>query len=208
MNATRLESFSDGVFAFAITLLVLGIPVPELRSPDDFALRHALLHSLAQLVPYVTSFATVGIIWLNHHQLFHSVETVDHPALALNLLLLLVVSFVPYPTAILGKFGPMPSGCFLYGATFTLVGSVYSLLARHIHRNRLDVNLKSIADVRLRNLRNVAGVLTYSTAALIGLRWPRVSVAAYFLLAMFYFLPFANGGRESQTGRGDRASWD
>ena len=194
MKATRLESFSDGVFAFAITLLVLGIPVPELRSPDDLTLRRALLHSLAQLVPYVTSFTTIGIIWLNHHQVFHSVETVSHSTLTLNLLLLLVVSFVPYPTAILGRFGPMPSSCFLYGATYTLVGIVYSLLARHIHRYCLGVNVQSTTQAKKANLRNVAGVLAYPTAALIGLRWPRVSVAAYLLLAAFYVLPFAHGG--------------
>ena len=203
MNTTRLESFSDGVFAFAITLLVLGIPVPELTNPNDLILRRTLLHSLAQLLPYVTSFATVGIIWLNHHQLFHSVETVGHSTLALNLLLLLVVSFVPYPTAILGRFGPMPSSCFLYGATYTLVGLVYSLLASHIHRNRLDVNVRSASEAKRRNLRNVAGVLTYPTAALIGLRWPRVSVAAYFLLAAFYLLPFANSAHVSRRTQGE-----
>lgn len=196
MNATRLESFSDGVFAFAITLLVLGIPIPELRNPDDLTLRRALLHSLAQLIPYVTSFTTIGIIWLNHHQLFHSVETVGHSTLTLNLLLLLVVSFVPFPTAILGRFGPMPSSCFLYGATYTLVGIIYSLLARHIHRYCLGVNARSDAQAKRANLRNVAGVLTYPAAALIGLRWPRVSVAAYFVLAIFYVIPLANGGYE------------
>lgn len=200
MNATRLESFSDGVFASAITLLVLGVPVPELKTPDDLALRHALLHSLSQLVPYVTSFATIGIIWLNHHELFHKVEALDHPALVLNLLLLLVVSFVPYPTAVLGKFGPMPSSCFLYGATYTVIGITYSLLARHIHRNCLDVNFRSTAEAKRRNLRNIAGVLTYPTAALMGLRWPRVSVAAYFLLAAYYLFPFSNGRRESRSG--------
>lgn len=202
MDATRLESFSDGVFAFAITLLVLGIPVPELKNSDDLALRRALLHSLAQLVPYVTSFATVGIIWLNHHQLFHSVETVGHSTLALNLLLLLVVAFVPYPTAILGRFGPMPTSCFLYGATYTIVGIIYSLLTRHIHRNRLALNVRSTGEANTRNLRNAAGVLTYPAAALIGLRWPRVSLAAYFLLATFYFLPFAKSGSESRAGQG------
>jgi len=106
MNKARLESFSDRVFAFAITLLVLGIQVPELRGGGDLKLRHALIHSLSQLVPYVTSFATIGIIWLNHHELFQSVDKVDHAALTLNLLLLLIVSFVPYPTAILSRFGP------------------------------------------------------------------------------------------------------
>jgi uncharacterized membrane protein len=68
MKKARLESFSDGVFAFAITLLVLGIQFPELRGGGDLELRHALIHSLSQLVPYVTSFATIGRL-LNHLQM-------------------------------------------------------------------------------------------------------------------------------------------
>ena len=99
MNKGRVESFSDGVFAFAITLLVLGIQVPDLKTGSDQEVREGLIRSLPQLVPYVTSFATIGIIWLNHHAMFHGVERVEHTTLTLNLLLLLVVAFIPYPTA-------------------------------------------------------------------------------------------------------------
>jgi uncharacterized membrane protein len=78
MNKARAESFSNGVFAFAITLLVLGIHVPELKTGSNAELREALIRSLPQLVPYVTSFATIGIIWLNHHAMFQGVERVEH----------------------------------------------------------------------------------------------------------------------------------
>ena len=91
----RVESFSDGVFAFAITLLVLSIPIPDIKSADDQFLTTALLRAIPQLIPYVTSFATIGIIWLNHHSMFHEVEKVEHTTLTLNLLLLLVVAFIP-----------------------------------------------------------------------------------------------------------------
>ena len=74
MNKARLEAFSDGVFGFAITLLVLGVQVPSLRTVSDAELRVALLLALSQLVPYLTSFATIGIIWLNHHAMFAPVE--------------------------------------------------------------------------------------------------------------------------------------
>jgi uncharacterized membrane protein len=74
MDKARIEAFSDGVFGFAITLLVLGVQVPMLKTANDAELRIALLQELSQLVPYVTSFATIGIIWLNHHAMFHSVE--------------------------------------------------------------------------------------------------------------------------------------
>jgi uncharacterized membrane protein len=113
MNKARVESFSDGVFAFAITLLVLGIPVPDIRSGDDALLTSALLHSIPMLVPYVTSFATIGIIWLNHHAMFHEVEEVSHTTLTLNLLLLLVVAFIPYPTGVIGRYGALRSAVVL-----------------------------------------------------------------------------------------------
>jgi hypothetical protein len=78
MNKARAESFSDGVFAFAITLLVLGIQIPDLKTGSNQELRGALIRALPQLVPYVTSFATIGIIWLNHHAMFHGLERVEH----------------------------------------------------------------------------------------------------------------------------------
>ena len=112
MNKARVESLSDGVFAFAITLLVLGIPIPNLSRVDDQELRSGLIEALHQLVPYITSFVTIGIIWLNHHAMFHGVERVDYPTLILNLLLLLVVSFIPFPTAVLGRYGALPSALF------------------------------------------------------------------------------------------------
>ena len=107
MNKARLEAFSDGVFGFAITLLVLGVEVPSLRTVNDAELRVALLQALSQLVPYITSFATIGIIWLNHHAMFDSVDRVEHRTLMLNLLLLLVVTFIPYHTAVLSRYGAL-----------------------------------------------------------------------------------------------------
>ena len=70
INKARVESFSNGVFAFAITLLVLSITVPDIKVADDQLLASALLRAIPWLLPYVTSFATIGIIWLNHHSMF------------------------------------------------------------------------------------------------------------------------------------------
>lgn len=189
MNKARMESFSDGVFAFAITLLVLGIQVPVLRSNSDPQLRAALIRTIPQLLPYVTSFATIGIIWLNHHAMFHSVERVEHTTLTLNLLLLLLVAFIPYPTAVLSRYGALPSSAFLYGAVLTLLGVTYTLLSLHISRRRLDSTSRDKADSRGKIWRNVTGSLTYPAATLISLRFPKTSVLIYFFLVIFYFIP-------------------
>lgn len=109
MNKARVESFSDGVFGFAITLLVLSMPIPDIKSADDRLLTTTLLRAVPQLIPDVTSFATIGIIWLNHHSMFNEVKKVQHTTLTLNLLLLLVVAFIPCPTGVIAKHGALRS---------------------------------------------------------------------------------------------------
>jgi uncharacterized membrane protein len=195
MNKARAESFSDGVFAFAITLLVLGIQIPDLKTGSDRELRGALIRALPQLVPYVTSFATIGIIWLNHHAMFHGLERVEHTTLTLNLLLLLVVAFIPYPTAVLSRYGALPTSAFLYGAVLTILGITYSLLWWHIVRTGLTSSISDKTDTRRRIRRNLMGPLVYSAATLIALRYPKVSVLIYFLLAAFYFIPTRHPAR-------------
>jgi uncharacterized membrane protein len=197
MNKARLEAFSDGVFGFAITLLVLGVQVPSLGTVNDAELRVALLQALSQLVPYVTSFATIGIIWLNHHAMFDSVERVEHRTLMLNLLLLLVVTFIPYPTAVLSRYGALPSSTFLYGCTLTALGFTYSLLWRHISSKGLTSIRTDAKQVRTRFRRNLVGAVAYPAATVTALRFPRVSVIIYFMVAVFYLVP---AGRAKETG--------
>jgi uncharacterized membrane protein len=197
MNKARLEAFSDGVFGFAITLLVLGVQVPSLRIVTDAELRVALLQALSQLVPYVTSFATIGIIWLNHNAMFDSVERVEHSTLMLNLLLLLVVTFIPYPTAVLSRYGALPSSTFLYGCTLTALSFAYSLLWRHISGKGLSSVRTDAKQARTRSRRNIVGALAYPAATVTALRFPRVSVIIYFIVAVFYLVP---PGRATETG--------
>lgn len=189
MNKTRLEAFSDGVFGFAITLLVLGVQVPSLKTVNDAELRIALFQALSQLVPYVTSFATIGIIWLNHHAMFDFVERVKYRTLMLNLLLLLVVTFIPYPTAVLSRYGALPSSAFLYGCTLTALSLAYSLLSSHISGNGLSSIRTDPKQARSRLRRNTVGVLAYPAATIAALRFPRVSVIVYFIVAVYYLVP-------------------
>ncbi len=197
MEKARVESFSDGVFAFAITLLVLGIQVPEFKSANEPELRHALIAAIPQLIPYVTSFATIGVIWLNHHAMFHPVQRVEHTTLTLNLLLLLVVAFIPYPTAVLSRYGALPSSAFLYGCVLTLLGITYSVLWLHIAKRRLSNEFADDRAINKKFLRNLIGSLTYPAATLLALWHPRISVVIYLLLAVYYFIP-GFSGREAK----------
>jgi len=99
-ETARIEAFSDGVFAIAITLLILEIKVPQEAGSEE-ALTKALARQWPSYVAFLSSFATIGIMWINHHRLFTHIRRIDHGLLVLNSLLLLAVVVVPFPTALL-----------------------------------------------------------------------------------------------------------
>src|SRR6267143_6997295 len=101
MNTSRLEAFSDGVFAVAITLLVLQFTVPDVGSGQ---LLGKVLGQWPQLVTYVATFLTVGVVWINHHTIFRNMRAVDRTIQFINLVLLMTVVLLPYPTALLGRY--------------------------------------------------------------------------------------------------------
>lgn len=101
MDKTRLEAFSDGVFAIAITLLALNLQVP---SRSGHGLPRALGHQWPAYAAYVVSFMVIGIIWMNHHSMLRSVRLVDRRVLVVNLLLLLTVGLIPFATALLAAY--------------------------------------------------------------------------------------------------------
>src|SRR3954463_1053189 len=118
MEATaRLETFSGGVFAIAATLLVLKIGVTVEHGQS---LGSALLDIWPSYLAYATSFLVIGIIWINHHHIVTMIARVDRPFLFVNLLLLLVVSFIPFPTRLVAQYlgGPGErSATIAYAAT-------------------------------------------------------------------------------------------
>jgi TMEM175 potassium channel family protein len=98
MTTGRAEAFSDGVFAVAITLLIIG-----LKPTGHGTLTQQLLHSWPQYLAYVVSFLTIGIMWMNHHTILAHVVRVDRPILVLNLLLLMGIVAIPYPTSLVAE---------------------------------------------------------------------------------------------------------
>jgi len=98
----RVEAFSDGVFAIAITLLIIEIGVPHVEAGEDLGRKIQDLYP--SYFAYVLSFVTIGIYWTNHHSLFHLFDHTDHQFLVLNVVFLMAVSFLPFPTAVLGEY--------------------------------------------------------------------------------------------------------
>jgi uncharacterized membrane protein len=131
-SSGRLEAFSDGVFAIAITLLVLDLAVPPRDQVRTGGLGSALAHQWPSYFAYLVSFLVIGIIWVNHHTMFSKVKLVDRLVLFANLALLLVVSVLPFPTRLLAEYLTAGSDAHIaaaiYSATMLAMGCAYSVL--------------------------------------------------------------------------------
>jgi uncharacterized membrane protein len=192
-ESTRVEAFSDGVIAIAITLLALDLRVPHLEEGASAA---ELLNQLAALMPnyiaFLTSFATIGIMWLNHHNLFKLIQRVDQGFLVINGILLLGMSFVSFPTAMFAEYMLQPGGtvaAVIYGGTFTVIALVYTLLFRYAAARGLLHPDTNPALVRMINRQYLKGPAVYFSAAIIGLFSPIGTYIITTLLAIYFMLP-------------------
>jgi uncharacterized membrane protein len=190
MNVARFEAFSDGVFAIAATLLVVDLRLPDLSgmTPEQSAVRLASLWP--QLLGYATSFAIIGVLWINHHALFHFLKKVDRVSLIINLGLLMCVAFIPYPTALIAHFGQNSAVVVLFGCTMAAAGFVFSALWFYAVRQYLNaephIDRRFVRDASLWTLGYPTAYIIATALVLVN---PRISVALYALIPIVYLLP-------------------
>ena len=192
-QTTRLEAFSDGVFAIAITLLIIEIHVPAREHAET--LGHELLRIWPSYLGYLTSFLTIGVMWINHHYVFELIARVDRTMLLLNTLLLMLIAFVPFPTAVLAQFietDGARAAAVLYGATLTLTAMTYFTWWRYASAGRRLIG-DEVPDEVVDDITRayVPGTFLYGGAALVAFLEPWLSAAAYLAIAVFYALPLA-----------------
>jgi uncharacterized membrane protein len=203
MSTGRVEAFSDGVFAIAITLLVLDIHVPE---PGRGTLGHELLAQWPTYAAYVISFLTIGIIWINHHATFSRLRRVDHSILMWNLALLLTVGILPFTTSLMATYLKEGSGenlaAAVYGASFLLMGAVFVGLNRHILLGRPRLLESTMSDAAARRTLHFAalGQIPYLVATLLAFVSPYITIVICGATAIYYSLPIA-----SRAGDGDQS---
>jgi uncharacterized membrane protein len=188
---TRMETFSDGVFAIAATLLVLEISIDSAHTHD---LGSALLHLWPSYLAYVTSFITIGIIWMNHHTCVETMVRVDRTFLFLNLLLLLTVSFLPFPTRLVADYLQRPdeqAAVYAYAATFVVMALIYNAWWRYASAGRRLIG-ETVPESRIEAITRAfnPGVPTYALTLLVAVFSPLASVFLTFAIAAFY-LPSA-----------------
>jgi uncharacterized membrane protein len=189
-ETSRTEAFSDGVFAIAITLLVLDLSVP---SEELHHLTHGILHEWPEYLGYLTSFVTIGGLWLSHHSIFRRLRFVDSRVMRVNLLLLLFVSFLPYPTRLMAESirdaNAERTAVIFYGLTLTVISFTVAGLWRAALADRellkADVDEQEIRAVTLASAPNV-GLHLGATALAI----PAPRAAAFVYLAVAFIAVF------------------
>jgi uncharacterized membrane protein len=188
MSRSRFEAASDGVFAIAVTLLVLGLAVPAHLSGER-PLTSALLSLWPNLVAYALSFAVVGIMWNNHHMLFRSVEQLDRTTWLINLALLGITAFIPFATAVLGEYYNLRPAAVLYGLTLTAASITYNVLLHHLIRRGAFRAWVSEQALRGTVVAYRVGLTVYLVATVIAFALPALSFALYWGITLYYFFP-------------------
>jgi TMEM175 potassium channel family protein len=191
VSTTRLETFADGVFAIAATLLILNVDAQVTEGTGELGRR--LVEIWPSYIAYAVSFVTIGIIWSNHHTVMAQLGRVNRTFLMLNVFLLLCVAFLPFPTRLVAEHlrdrAELEPAALAYGATMTVMSVCYlSLWLYAIRGRRLlrdDSDPRTVSGITRSYL---PGTPLYLTATLLALVSPLASVAFFGAIALFYVL--------------------
>jgi uncharacterized membrane protein len=193
-STARLETFSDGVFAIAATLLIL-----EISLSNEGSVTHQLVQAWPSYAAYAISFLTLGIVWVNHHTVFAQIARVDRTFLFINVVFLMIIAFSPFPTRVLAEHlrEGSKAAAFAYGLTFTLMAVAYGALWFYAATNRRlireDADQRMISGIS----RSFApGSIVYLLATLSSLISADLAVFLYAAIALFYVLESSLFGRD------------
>ena len=196
----RIEAFSDGVFAIAITLLIIEIGVPHVTITES--LSEKLIHLWPSYLGYAISFLVIGTVWANHHNRFRLIVRSDHVLLFLNVLFLMCVAFIPFPTALLAEYireeEHRITAVAVYSGTLAVTAVFFTLLWLYAAGNyrlvdrRVDPSL-----LRAMTRRFVFGMLLYMLAFALAFVSAAASLALIVILALIFVLPEPDGSRRS-----------
>jgi uncharacterized membrane protein len=184
LPVSRVEAFSDAVFAIATTLLVLEIGV---SSDAGGHLLHAVAHEWPSYLAYATSFLTIGVIWIQHSAIIGSLGTADAVLYRLNLLVLLFTSFLPFPTRLLAEFighrGPERVAAVFYGLTLVALALTVFLLARYASRLQ-STTPGQVTPATVATLVRTPNIGLYVVGIVVSLVFPTAGTITYFASAI------------------------
>ena len=197
LHLTRIEAFSDGVFAIVVTLLVLELKVPALKDHASVAeLAHQLVELLPKFLSWLISFMIVCKFWLNHHHMLSLARGANYGFAWLNSLFLMGQSFIPFPTALVGEYPDNKLAVSAFGAVFALNTLLFLALFAYLRRHLLKPELAAHQDPHaiVKGLIPVASYLLGAAAAWVDVR---VAFVIYALTPLFYITPRDPSGKRS-----------
>src|ERR1044071_1219861 len=189
MEKSRLEAFSDGVFAIVITLLILDIRFPEVDYSQFWT---TLTSLLPRILAYVMSFIIIGVYWVTHHNSMHAMRKTDRRFLWLNILLLLCISFIPFPTSLLGRYPFQAGPIMIYGFTLiacNLVGYIMIIYVWY-HPQLANPEFTKLY-IRRHTPIYIMVNISYLCAILVARSFPLLSYVIYLavVILLIVFLP-------------------
>lgn len=197
----RIEAFSDGVFAIAITILVLQLNVPNIDTNlPDVEITNQLVAALVafwpgKLISYILSFIIIGVFWVAHHMVFHHIQRSDRGLLWWNIVFLMVVALIPFPTALFGQYFEQRLAVILYATTVSVSGLLLQGLWRYAtHTLRLvdgDVDIHIVREVARKNM---VVPITYMIAIGVAFIDVAISIGWLILGPVLFLLPSRASG--------------
>jgi uncharacterized membrane protein len=182
MNKTRLEAFSDGVFAIVITLLILDIRLPEV----DYAhLGETLKEVYPRILSYVMSFVVIGIYWISHHNSFQLIHKTNKAFLWMNIFLLLFISFIPFPTSLMGRYPFQTIPVMIYGINLLIANVIGFCMLLYIHRNPQLASASTKESFKKQVPIYICVNSTYLFAIILSPFFPTVSYFIYIIVIIF-----------------------
>ena len=188
---SRVETFSDGVFAIIITLLILEIKVPEIQQPESVGeLSEKLMMLTPKFVAWVISFLTVAVIWVNHHRIFEAIKHINHGIFWVNANLLLWVSFLPFPTALMGDYPHNKLAVSFFGISSLLMGTAFTIFRFYMWKHPELTNGFS-KDELWQGVKNVLlfGISLYSIGTATAWIHPYIAFAFYAFITVYFMFP-------------------
>lgn len=188
---SRVETFSDGIFAIIVTLLVLEIKVPHIEEHNSISQLASALWALApKIIAWIISFFTVCVIWVNHHRIFEAIKYINQPFFWLNANLLLWTSFLPFPTALMGDYSHNSLAVSFFGIISFLMGVAFTLIRIYMWQHPEITKEMSEGELWI-GVRNVIlfGPTPYLIGILIAWIHPYLAFIFYAFVSIYYIFP-------------------
>ena len=188
-SKSRVETFSDGIFAIIITLLVLEIKVPHIDAPlSSKNLLESLLAILPKFISWIISFFTIAVIWVNHHRLFKQFRILDSGIFWWNTVLLMWTTFIPFPTAVLGDYPTNFLSIVFYGLVMSLMAASFSFMRFYVIRKKdlLEENVNFDQFKKGTMMSVLFGPVMYLSGILLGFIHPWLSFTVYLGIPVYF----------------------